>query len=52
MQRTGELRFVERDGKRILQEKWIEVTWPYEPYREKGEEIITEHWKDIPIVAG
>lgn len=53
--RTGRLRFVERvpsDGTgrklRILQEQWATVTWPNEPYREKGEEHVTFSWRDVP----
>lgn len=49
-QRAGEVRYIKRDGQRILQEKWVTVTWPHEPYREKGEEVITETWKDVPTV--
>lgn len=48
---TGHLRFVVRDGRRILQQEWITATWPHEPYREKGEEAVTLEWRDVPEVA-
>ena len=48
--KTGNMRYVERNGARILQEEWATVTWPHEPYREKGEEIITIEWRDVPLV--
>lgn len=48
--RTGEIRIMVRDGRRILQEKWVDIVWPHEPHREKGEEQVIEHWKDVPEV--
>lgn len=41
-QPTSEYKMV--DGK--LMRLWIRIEWPHEPYREKGEEIVHEEWRE------
>lgn len=30
----------------VLYRRWVALEWPHEPYREKGEEIVHEEWRD------
>lgn len=43
---TAHLRFVEREGKRILQQRW-QVTTYYEPAHTPAD--IHREWRDVPL---